>query len=110
MARRDLRIVLALCALSLAWLLTPSVTGLGEGLALLAPALLLAAPLLLGRYVGEDALERIRAARRTVGRRVRAVFVAPRPRAPRGARLQGALLGARGAERAPPAARSPLTP
>ena len=109
MARRDLRILLALCALSLVWLVTQSVTGMGEGLALLAPALLLAVPLLLGRYVGEDALERIRAARRTVHRRVRAVFVA-RPRGPRATRLRGALLGARGAERAPPAGRSLLTP
>jgi hypothetical protein len=48
-------------------------------LALLAPALLLALPLLAGRYVGEDVIERLRAPRTAPARR-RAKQAAPRLR------------------------------
>ena len=72
-------------------------------LALLAPALLLALPLLAGRYPGEKVIERLRAPRRTHARR-RTKQVTPRlsPVArhmPRG----GGLVASHLARRPPPA-------
>jgi hypothetical protein len=104
MVRRDLRLLLALAGLAMAWLLARSVAGMGEGLELLAPAMLFALPLLAGRYLGEDLLERVRLVRAVPApRRVRPR--APRLRAvarpvPRGR----ALLAAHLAHRPPPAA------
>jgi hypothetical protein len=103
MVRRDVRLLLALTLLAMAWLVARSVAGMGEGLEYLAPALLFALPLLAGRYLGEDLLERVR--------HVRAVPPARRvqPRAPR-LRLVAravprgrALLAAHLAHRPPPA-------
>ena len=70
--------------------------------ALLAPAVLLALPLLAGRYVGEDVIERLRTRRPAPARR-RATQAAPplRPlarRMPRG----GGLVGSHLARRPPP--------
>ena len=104
MDRRDLRLLLALTALSVAWLLVQGVTGVPEGVAMLVPAMLLALPLLAGRYVGEEAIERARLARDPVapGRR-RAPGRSPSLRAttvviPRG----GLLLASSLATRPPP--------
>jgi len=96
---RDLHLMLALlCAgLGLVVAAVPS-----DGLLMLLPALLLLAPLVAGRYLGEDAIERVRVAR--TARRPRAVLCAPLPRPvehllPRG----GLLLGSSLARRPPPA-------
>jgi hypothetical protein len=103
MVRRDLRLLLVLTLLAMAWLVARSVAGMGEGLEYLAPALLFALPLLAGRYLGEDLLDRARLgravppARRT---RLRAPRLRPIARAvPRGR----ALLAAHLAHRPPPA-------
>jgi hypothetical protein len=103
---RDLRLPIFLALVAMGWQLAQSVAGLSEGFALLAPALLLALPLLAGRYVGEDVLERVRAARtpRVAPRRERRPRV---PRLRRGARPAprgGLLLAAHLAHRPPPAA------
>jgi len=70
--RRDRRLLLLLAAGSMAWVLVGAVAGIGDGLAMVAPALVLLLPLLAGRYVGEEALERVRLARGApLGRRRR---------------------------------------
>lgn len=75
----------------------------GGGLFLL-PLALLVAPLLLGRYVGEERIERLAAAMRPApARRIRgAVAASVLPRV-RGFRWRDALLASRLAERGPPA-------
>ena len=57
MDRRDLRMLLGL-ALASSLLLLAEVAGAGGTLFYLAPVLLLATPLLAGRFVGEAAIER----------------------------------------------------
>jgi len=105
MDRRDLRLVLALAAASMAWIVVQGVAGLGDGFVMLAPALALALPLLAGRYLGEEAIERVLVAlaARTASRG-RPCQIAPRhprvPLLPRGGRLIAASL----ATRPPPAA------
>jgi hypothetical protein len=68
-------------------------------LALLAPALLRALPLLLGRYVGEDVIERLRTPRpRSAPRRAKQAAPRLRPVArhmPRGAGLMAGHLARR---------------
>jgi hypothetical protein len=59
MSRRDLRLLLVVCALGVAWLIAGGVVGLGAGFMFLAPALVLVLPLLAGRYVGADRLSRL---------------------------------------------------
>lgn len=103
--RRDLRPLLAIAVLGVIVALAESVTGLHTGLLLLSPALVLALPLVAGRYLGEDTLERL-AARRAVPRpRVRSTAAAPVPRRrPRALVARGGLLLAAAlAERGPPA-------
>lgn len=101
--RRELRPLLAVAVLGVAIALAETVTGLGTGLLLLSPALVLVLPLLAGRYLGEETLERLVSRRAPSRRPVRAVS-APlpwrRPRADgsRGGRLIAAAL----AERGPP--------
>jgi hypothetical protein len=82
--------------------LAESVTGLDTGLLLLSPALVVLLPLLLGRYLGEEHLERL-AARFAPPGRPRPVS-APLPRRrPRAATVRGGrLLAAALAQRAPP--------
>ena len=103
MVRRDLRLLLALTLLAMAWLVARSVAGMGEGLEYLAPALLFALPLIAGRYLGEDLIERVRTTRAVPApRRVRPRATRLRPVAravPRGR----ALLAAHLAHRPPPA-------
>jgi hypothetical protein len=87
----------------MAWVLARSVAGLGEGLEFFLPFLLFALPLLAGRYLGEDLLERARLARAVpTPRRARPRATGLRPVAravPRGR----ALLAAHLAHRPPPA-------
>jgi ABC-type antimicrobial peptide transport system permease subunit len=74
MTRRDLRLLLVVCALGVAWLIAGNVIGLGVGFMFLAPALVLALPLLAGRYVGADRLSRLE---RTRPRRTRGCTASP---------------------------------
>jgi hypothetical protein len=102
MAARDLRLLLGLTALTLALVAIQALTGAEVLLA--SPALVLALPLLAGRYVGEERIARL-AARFVVdgGRPARRLSArlprAPRALLPRGGRLLGFSL----AERGPPA-------
>ena len=103
--RRDLRPLLAVALLGVAIAAGDTIAGVGTGLLLLSPALVLLLPLLLGRYLGEETLERL-AARRTITRRRVRPASSPLPRrrpravASRGGRLIAAAL----AERGPPPA------
>jgi hypothetical protein len=101
--RRDLRPLLAIAVLGVVVALADTVTGVGTGLLLLSPALVLLIPLLAGRYLGADALERLAARRTRHVRRVRPAS-APLPRRrPRTTLVRGGrLLAAALAERGPP--------
>jgi hypothetical protein len=94
-----LRVTIGVAVLAGLWLAGLHLGGLDTGLLFLAPAFLLALPLLAGHYVGERMLGPLRRpARRGVVRALRR----PRPAArlvPRG----GLLLGCSLAGRAPPA-------
>jgi hypothetical protein len=99
--RRDLRPLLAVAVLGVAIALAESVTGLDTGLLLLSPALVLLLPLLAGRYLGEETLERLAARRATPSLRRRPASAAlprRRPRATliRGGRLLASALAVRG--------------
>jgi hypothetical protein len=103
MPERDQRLLLGAAFATSALLLIAALAGHPELLPYSAPIVLLAMPLLAGRYVGEDTLERMRsgltrrrrlpprAAAPRAGRRLAASF-------PRGGRLIADSL----AERAPP--------
>lgn len=108
MAPRDLRLLLSALTVVGAACVLPITLGAPIDLLLAAPVLLLALPLLAGRYVGEGQLARLAV-------RVRARRVAPRPRhteastgravsrrVPRG----GTLLASSLAVRPPPVALS----
>lgn len=87
-----------------AWVVVAS-GGSVAGLAAVAPALLLLAPLLLGSYPGETGIARLRSARGTGSRRARAGN-APVPPRPAGlAVVRGGLLLARRIAVRPPPAR-----
>jgi hypothetical protein len=103
MARRDLRLLLALCVVGGAWLIAQSVIGLSTGLLFLAPATIMALPLLAGRYVGVEQLSRFSRSRRPRRRAVpiiSAVRCALLPTPPRG----GLLIASSLAVRPPPLA------
>lgn len=103
--RRHLGFVSLLALLGLSVAVAHGVTGLETGLLHLAPALLLALPLLVGRYVGEERLAVL--GLRRVERASRAVVLleARLPRAPRATMARGgALLASALAQRGPPAA------
>ncbi len=100
MPARDLRLMIAAAVASSALLLAAAVAGHPDLLVFGAPLFLVAVPLLAGRYVGEDRLERLRARvapeRR---RRVPAAAAPTRPRfdalVPRGGRLMATALAVR---------------
>jgi hypothetical protein len=99
---RHLRPVVAVAFLGVVVAVAQWVTGLDTGLLLLSPALVLLLPLLLGRYLGEEQLERLAARARTV-RPDRAVSVGLPRRRPRAAAARdGRLLAFALAERGPP--------
>ena len=100
---RDLRPLLVVAVLGVAVALGETITGLDTGLLLLSPALVLLLPLLAGRYLGADTLERLAARRSRPSRRTRPVSAPlPRPR-PRATLVRGGrLLAAALAERGPP--------
>jgi hypothetical protein len=101
--RALLSLVIASLALA-GWVLMHGVGFSGEGLVMLAPALLFAVPLLAGRYVGERAIGRVRDARAGASApRRRSTAAVPRRRpslalVPRG----GLLLASSLATRPPP--------
>jgi hypothetical protein len=101
--RRDLRPLFAVALLGVAVALAETVTGLDTGLLLLSPALVLALPLLAGRYLGAEKLERLAGRREPTRRPVRAAS-APLPRRrPRAGSVRGGrLIAAALAERGPP--------
>jgi hypothetical protein len=93
------RVAAGVAVIGALWLLGLNVGGLDTGLLFLAPAFVLALPLLAGRYVGETVFAR---AGRSLGRRPPSLHRALRPPAkllPRGGMLVGVAL----AGRAPPA-------
>jgi hypothetical protein len=98
MSPRDLRLLLVVCTMGIAWLIAGQIIGVGVGFMFLAPALVLALPLLAGRYLGADRLSRLA---RTRPRRVRrATASRPARRAwrlvpPRGGLLIAASLAVR---------------
>lgn len=103
MSLRDLRPLLAITVVGLLWALTQSVEGLDVGWLSLAPALLLALPLLAGRYLGEDALARLAARAPATSRPATAPTALRRGRTVACA-AGGLLLARRLAGRAPPRA------
>jgi hypothetical protein len=100
--RRDRLVLLAFALLAAAWVVAEVGTGADTGLLYLAPALGVCAPLLLGRYPGEDQIAQL-AGRSTVRAPLRPSRVAiPRSHVrvmKRGGRLVGSAL----AKRPPPA-------
>jgi hypothetical protein len=83
------------CAIGLA-----HIEGIGTGLLYLAPALLLALPLLHGRYVGERTVGRLAVARRAAPPRPTATALpastrGPAARLPRGGRLVASAIATR---------------
>ena len=108
MTRRDRHLLLGLAALTLA-VAALTLVGVHSDVLLALPALLLALPLLAGRYVGEERLARLAAAYVTARRRpATALCPTVRP-APRGVARGGRLIADSLAVRPPPAPRLPHT-
>jgi hypothetical protein len=101
--RRERRLLGALAALAAAFMLCDSALHLCDGTMHLLPFFLLLAPLLLGRYVGEDFLARMRSVVRSRRRRTTPPRVARRPAVDERV-VRGVLLGLGLASRPPPAA------
>jgi hypothetical protein len=99
MVGREQRLLLALTAVVSALLLLAALAGHAELLAYAAPALVVALPLIAGRYLGEDAIARLRERAVTRPRRRPATAPMPRPRfaalVPRGGRLLASSLAVR---------------
>jgi hypothetical protein len=102
--RKDLRPLLVVAVLGVLVALAETITGLDTGLLLLSPALVLLLPLLAGRYLGEESLQRLAARMKAPRRRASRPASAPLPRRrPRTAVVRGGrLLAAALAERGPP--------
>src|SRR4051794_41569810 len=103
---------LALCSFAVvvaSWMAAEALTGCHSGLLYLAPALVLALPLLLGRYVGEEQLVEL-AARPPAAARRPARRVAPPRSYGRLMRGGGPPAGARGDQLAPALGRAPGPP
>ena len=104
MPARDQRLLLSAALASSALLLIATVAGHAELLAYAAPLFLFAVPLLAGRYVGEERLERIRRfLYRRPRRAPRGVAPAARRRPPAALPRGGRLIAHSLAERPPPA-------
>ncbi len=91
-------------ALTLAWVTILALTGATEVLLFLAPALLIAIPLLGGRYLGEELIAKL-AERGRKPARATAFSPRPRPAAPPTWRARGARLIAFSLAKRPPPAR-----
>jgi hypothetical protein len=99
--RRDRIVLWAFALLVLAWMVAEALSGSATGLLYLAPALVLALPLVLGRFPGEDRLAGLAGASRAPIARAAARIPAPRSYVrvmQRGGRLVASAL----AKRPPP--------
>jgi hypothetical protein len=94
-------------ALTLCWVALLAVTGATDALLFLAPALLIAIPLLGGRYVGEELIAKF-VARRARRRKRAAAPVRQAPPAPSTWLPRGTRLIAFGLAKRPPPARLAL--
>jgi hypothetical protein len=97
-SRRDRFVLLTFAVVAAAWMVADALTGSHSGLLYLAPALLLALPLMLGRYVGEKQLVELAGRALARPRRKPARVVRPRGRAhvmQRGGRLVASGLATR---------------
>lgn len=101
MTGRDQRLLVVLAAVAALWLMVAAALGATSGALYFAPLVTLLVPLLLGRYVGEEPLARLRErVARTLPRARReaarpASVRAPRALFPRGGRLLAAHLAVR---------------
>jgi hypothetical protein len=103
MREQNERLACGFFLITAAWSLIAALLGSTEALLFLAPALLLALPLALGRFLGEDKLARLRARHRQPRARTATAICAVaasrvRTLLPRG----GALIAAALAKRPPP--------
>jgi hypothetical protein len=99
--RRDRIVLWAFALLVLAWMVAETLSGSATGLLYVAPALVLALPLVLGRFPGEDRLAGLAGASRAPIARAAARIPAPRSYVrvmQRGGRLVASAL----AKRPPP--------
>ncbi len=107
MTQRDRRLLLALAGLTLA-LASLTLVGVPSDVLLSGPVLVLALPLLAGRYVGEEQIARLAAAYVATRRRPASALAASARRSrqplPRGGRLLACSLAVR-----PPPAHAALT-
>lgn len=102
MTRRDRQLLFALAGLTLA-LASLTLVGVSSDVLLVAPVLVLALPLLAGRYVGEQQLARLAAAFVARRRRPAAALAPTVRRASRSLPRGGRLIAASLAVRPPPA-------
>ena len=96
----------AALAITVCWVALLAVTGATETLLFLAPALLIAIPLLCGHYVGEELI--VKLAVRRADRRPRPAKALPARRAPIAWLLRGTRLIATSLAKRPPPARALL--
>ena len=90
-------------AITLCWVTALAVTGSTEVLLFMAPALLIAVPLLAGHYVGEELIVRLAARRARPRRQPRTAPASPPPPVPIDRRPRGAdLIAFSMAKRPPP--------
>jgi hypothetical protein len=107
--RRDRLALWTFAVVVAAWMAAEALTGYQSGLLYLAPALVLALPLLLGRFVGEEQLAGLAGRATTRPRRRRVLRVAP-PRSRARVMQRGGRLVASGmAKRPPPALARPCS-
>jgi len=104
--RRDRQLLFALAGLTLA-IVSLSLLGVHSDVLLAAPALVLALPLLAGRYVGEQQLARLAAAFVAAPRRADRALAPTAPRAPHSLPRGGRLIACSLAVRPPPAHARP---
>jgi hypothetical protein len=100
--RRDRIVLWAFTLVVAAWMVAQALTGTETGLLYLAPALVLALPLVLGRYLGEEQLAVLAGTSRARGARVRARISTPRGYV-RVMHRGGRLVASAMAKRPPPA-------
>jgi hypothetical protein len=100
--RRDRQLLFALAGLTLA-IVSLTLLGVHSDVLLAAPVLVLALPLLAGRYVGEQQLARLAAAYDAAPRRAATTLAPSGVRAPRSLPRGGRLIACSLAVRPPPA-------
>jgi hypothetical protein len=100
--RRDRIVLWAFALVVAAWMVAQALTGAETGLLYLAPALVLALPLVLGRYLGEEQLAGLAGRPRAPRARPRARISTPRDHV-RVMHRGGRLVASAMAKRPPPA-------